>query len=192
MGSPSGTWNDPCKWSFKPFSPKSNQHQFSPNNITTSSRERVMRFEKMITRGRNTVLLFFRILSTNSLGKCMGSSLWRIFMGISTIWTLRIKLSPLGEFQLWRVRTTFHALPFLPPLEISRRHPSSSRVYIEKFLQFKYTVSKPGDYDARKNLDFLDQGPHGIFGWWWRFYRSRLQVRDGWDDIKQKIPEETT
>ena len=43
--------------------------------------------------------------------------------------------------------------------EIPRRHPSSSPVYIEKYLQLKRTVSV-----AEKNLDLLDQGPHRIFG----------------------------
>ena len=43
--------------------------------------------------------------------------------------------------------------------EIPRRHPSSSPVYIEKYLQLKYTISI-----AEKNLDLLDQGPHRIVG----------------------------
>ena len=57
------------------------------------------------------------------------------------------------------------ALAYLPPQgfhpesETPRWHPSSSRLYIEKYLQLKYTVSIP-----EKNLDLLDQGPHGIFG----------------------------
>ena len=41
--------------------------------------------------------------------------------------------------------------------EIPRRHPSSSSVYIVKYLQSKYTVSKP-----EKNLALLNQGPYGI------------------------------
>ena len=32
-----------------PLSPKSDQHQFSPNNISTQSREKVRRINKMIT-----------------------------------------------------------------------------------------------------------------------------------------------
>ena len=32
---------------------------------------------------------------------------------------------------------------FRPEGEISRRHPRSSRVYKEKYLQLKYTVSMP-------------------------------------------------
>ena len=35
-----------------PFSPKSDQRQFSPNNISTSSREKVLRIHKMITNGK--------------------------------------------------------------------------------------------------------------------------------------------
>ena len=33
-----------------PLSPNSDQHQFSPNNIHTLSREKVMRIAKMITK----------------------------------------------------------------------------------------------------------------------------------------------
>ena len=57
------------------------------------------------------------------------------------------------------------ALTYLPPQgfhqegEIPRWHLSSSRLYIEKYLQLKYTVSIP-----EQNLDLLDQGPHGIVG----------------------------
>ena len=35
-----------------PLGPKSDQHQFSPNNISRSSREKVMRITKLITTGR--------------------------------------------------------------------------------------------------------------------------------------------
>ena len=48
---------------------------------------------------------------------------------------------------------------FRPEGEIPRRDPTSSRLYIGKYLQVKYTVSIPA-----KNLDLLDQGPHGIVG----------------------------
>ena len=37
---------------FDPVSPKSDQHQFSPNNINTQSKEMVMRINKMITTGK--------------------------------------------------------------------------------------------------------------------------------------------
>ena len=37
---------------FNTLSPKSDQHQFSPNNIHTRSREQVMRISKMITKGK--------------------------------------------------------------------------------------------------------------------------------------------
>ena len=36
----------------KPYGPKSDQHQFSPNNISRSSREKVMRITKLIIKGR--------------------------------------------------------------------------------------------------------------------------------------------
>ena len=35
-----------------PLGPKSDQHQFSPNNISRSSRVKVMRITKFITKGR--------------------------------------------------------------------------------------------------------------------------------------------
>ena len=38
--------------SLNPLSSKTDQHQSSPNNINTSSREKVMRINKMITSGK--------------------------------------------------------------------------------------------------------------------------------------------
>ena len=35
-----------------PLSPNSDQHQFSPNNISTQLREKVVRINKMITWGK--------------------------------------------------------------------------------------------------------------------------------------------
>jgi len=35
---------------FNPLGPKSDQHQFSPNNISRSSRVKVMRIAKLITK----------------------------------------------------------------------------------------------------------------------------------------------
>ena len=46
---------------FNPLSPNGDQYQFSPNNIHTSSREKVMRINKMITKKKCLDLL------TNSL-----------------------------------------------------------------------------------------------------------------------------
>ena len=43
--------------------------------------------------------------------------------------------------------------------EIPKRRPGSSRVFIKKYFQLQYTVSMP-----EKNLNLLDQGPHGIVG----------------------------
>ena len=42
----------------------------------------------------------------------------------------------------------------------------------------------------QKNLDFLENGPRGIVGYWWR-NAERPQVRNGKDDVKQKIPKGT-
>ena len=38
----------------KPLSPNGDQHQLSPNDIHTSSREKVMRNNKMTTKGKYT------------------------------------------------------------------------------------------------------------------------------------------
>ena len=48
---------------FNPVGPKSahDQHQFSPNKINTSSREKVVGIHKMITKGK-----YFDLLSINS------------------------------------------------------------------------------------------------------------------------------
>ena len=39
-------------FTFNPLSAKSDQHQFSPNNIHTLSRDKVMRINKMITKDK--------------------------------------------------------------------------------------------------------------------------------------------
>ena len=49
---------------FNPLSPNSDQHQFSPNNIHTTSRDQVMRIIKMITRGK-MLFIFYQILPTH-------------------------------------------------------------------------------------------------------------------------------
>ena len=46
-----------------PLGPKSDQHQFSPNYISKSSRIKVVRITKLITKGRNALILK-QILST--------------------------------------------------------------------------------------------------------------------------------
>ena len=65
---------------FNPLSPNGDQHQFSPNNIHTSSREKVMRITKMITKKKSLDL------SSNSLnaslGKCIEISLENLCVDI--------------------------------------------------------------------------------------------------------------
>ena len=39
-------------FSFNPLGPKSVQHQFSPNNSSRSTRVKVMRITKLMTKGR--------------------------------------------------------------------------------------------------------------------------------------------
>ena len=61
-----------------------------------------------------------------------------------------------------------------PQVEIPRSHPRSSRVYIEKYLQLKYTVRMlekisicliRGDIESFSNDGVFDQGPNGILGY---------------------------
>ena len=60
---------------FNPLSPNSDQHQFSLNNIHTMSRDEVMRL-------RENALIFYQILSTHSLRKCVEISLENLYMYI--------------------------------------------------------------------------------------------------------------
>ena len=48
-----------------PLSPNGDQHQFSPKNIHTLSRDKVMRIYEMITKGKNA-LICYQMLPTNS------------------------------------------------------------------------------------------------------------------------------
>ena len=56
-----GSWGYPY---INPLSPKSDQDQFSPNNIHTLSRDKVMRINKDYQR--ENALILHQILSTNS------------------------------------------------------------------------------------------------------------------------------
>ena len=55
---------------FNPLSPKSDQDQFSPNNINTSSKEKYMRNSKT-TNWKKIQKIFKQILSINYSRKCM-------------------------------------------------------------------------------------------------------------------------
>ena len=56
-----------------PLCPKNDQHQFSPNRIHTSSKEKAMRSNIMITKGK-MLWPFIKInISTSSLKKCIGA-----------------------------------------------------------------------------------------------------------------------
>ena len=71
---------------FCPISRKSDQHLFSPNNIITSSREKVMRINKIITSGKIHVLWSFIKFSQRILEGSVWRSVWRI-----CIWILESK-----------------------------------------------------------------------------------------------------
>jgi len=52
QGPKNASYVHPSVDSINPLSPNSNQHQFSPNNIHTLSRDTVMRINKVITKGK--------------------------------------------------------------------------------------------------------------------------------------------
>ena len=69
-------------------SPNGDQHQFSPNNIHTLSRDKVMRINEMITK-RENALIFYQILSTTSLKKCIEISLENYYVDIEAFFSCR-------------------------------------------------------------------------------------------------------
>ena len=70
----------PSYSSFNPLGPKSDQHQFSPNNIHTLAREKVMRITKLIPKLKGKCF----DLKPNSLNyswkKCMEVSLENLYV----------------------------------------------------------------------------------------------------------------
>ena len=64
-----------------PLSPNSDQHEFSPKDIHTLSREMVLRINKTITKEKMP-LSFTNSLYFNSLWKCIESSLENLYVGI--------------------------------------------------------------------------------------------------------------
>ena len=65
---------------FYPLSPYSDQHQFSPNDIHTLSRDKVMRINKMITKEK--MPRSFINVSQLILKGTVWRSVWRICMWI--------------------------------------------------------------------------------------------------------------
>ena len=55
---------DPLSVLINPLSPKGDQHQFSPNNIHTMSRDKVMRINKMIAKKKmpRSFVLFSQLI----------------------------------------------------------------------------------------------------------------------------------
>ena len=68
------------KLSINPLNPNSDQDQFSLNDIHTLSRDLIMRINKMNTYC--FALIFYQILSTHSLRKCMKISLENLYVDI--------------------------------------------------------------------------------------------------------------
>ena len=60
-----------------PLSPDSDQDQFSPNNIHTLSRDKLWELIK-------NALIYYQILSTNSLRKCIEISLENLYVDTDT------------------------------------------------------------------------------------------------------------
>ena len=81
---------------FTPLSPSSDLHQFSPNNIHTLSREKVMRIAKMITKEKKP--WSFIKFSEQILKGNVWRSAWRICM-----WILGLKglIANNLEFTVW-------------------------------------------------------------------------------------------
>ena len=75
---------------FSPISPKSDQHLFSPNNIITSSREKVMRVNKIITSGKIHVLWSFIKFSQLILEGSVWRSVWRVCIWILEHWAIKL------------------------------------------------------------------------------------------------------
>ena len=87
---------------FKPFSPNSDQHEFSPNNVHMLSREMVMRIIQMITKEK-MLCPFIKIPQlTVSLGN-VWISVWRICSGY---WGLTGKHAP-RRFKIIPLPTLF-------------------------------------------------------------------------------------
>ena len=88
---------------FNPLSPNSDQHQFSPNNIHTLSRNKVMRINEMITKEkmpRSFIKVSQLILKGN-----VWESVWRVCMGILGLKGLNLQRLHLhsGRFCRWLV-----------------------------------------------------------------------------------------
>ena len=80
-----GVPNQSCgSWSLFPRKTRSDQQQFSPNYIITSSREKIMRINTC-DHQRQNALIFYQILSTNSLRKCVDISLENLYMDIGDL-----------------------------------------------------------------------------------------------------------
>ena len=62
---------------FKPLNPNSNQDQFSPDNIHTLSRDTLW---ENASHPRENALIYYKILSTNSLRKFMEISLENMYV----------------------------------------------------------------------------------------------------------------
>ena len=63
---------------FNPLSANSDQDQFSPNNIHTLSTDKL--WELIKWSPKKNALIFYQILSTHSLGKCMEISLENLYV----------------------------------------------------------------------------------------------------------------
>ena len=89
---------------FNPLSPNSVRHQFSPNNIHTLSRGKVMRINKMITIEK--IPWYFIKFSQLILKVDVWRSVWRICM-----WILGLKGSKdkwIRKFKIYFSLTLFH------------------------------------------------------------------------------------
>ena len=63
----------------KPLNPMIDQHQFSPNNISRSSRVQVIRNTNLITKERNA-LVIYQVPSTHSSRQCKDTSVENLYL----------------------------------------------------------------------------------------------------------------
>ena len=63
---------------FNPLSPNSDQHQFSPNNIHTLSRNKVMRINEMITKEKmpRSFIKVPQLILKGNYGDQFGEFVW--------------------------------------------------------------------------------------------------------------------
>ena len=124
---------------FNPLSPNSDRQQFSPNDVHTLSRDKVMRISKMITKEK--MPWFFIKLSQLILKENVWRSVWRICM-----WMLGLKgLTFNNKLFTWRrclIQARLTLIPYQTGrLDITGIKYSLSSVAINGPVEEKFSTS---------------------------------------------------